>query len=147
MIKNLQKTLLRIKLRTGKVKKNSGGFVMLFAVTLSAILLSIALGISNIAFREVRFSTNARDTNDAFFAADTGAENALFRDKTGTAIPEVFPIFNLGSTNQGCVKVTVIKNSPPVIPATTIISKGYNKTIGNCDPSSNIVERQIEVNY
>ena len=123
------------------------GFVMLFAVTLSAILLSIALGVTNIAFKELRFSTNARDTNDAFFAADTGIENALFKDKTNIAIAEVFYIFNLGSTGQSCVKVTVTKNAPSV-PATTIISKGHNKTIGsNCDPSPDIVERQIEVNY
>src|SRR3989338_669621 len=76
------------------IKKNKGrvpyeakgfrsGFVILFAVTLSAILLAMALGISNIAFKEVRFGTNARDPNDAFFAADTGLECSLFNDKKG----------------------------------------------------------------
>src|SRR3989338_6549604 len=64
-----------------KSKKNKG-FVLLFAVTLSSILLAIALGVSNVAFRELRFSTNARSTNDAFFAADTGIECALNYDKS-----------------------------------------------------------------
>src|SRR3990167_1349437 len=77
-----------------KIKKLKSGFVILFAVTLSALLLSIALGVANIAFKELRFGTSARDTNDAFFAADTGIECALLYDKsdqaqnafTGTAI-------------------------------------------------------------
>ena len=64
-------------------RERSGGFVLLFAVTLSAILLSIALGVSNITFRELKFSTNARDTNNAFFAADTGAECAEYYDGAG----------------------------------------------------------------
>ena len=54
-----------------KIKKNKG-FVLIFAVTLAAILLSIALGISQIALKEIKFGTSAKDTNDAFFAADTG---------------------------------------------------------------------------
>ena len=62
-----------------KIKKNIG-FVLLFAVTLAAIILSITLGITNIAYNEVRFSSNARDTNDAFFAADSGLECASLYD-------------------------------------------------------------------
>lgn len=61
--------------------KNNKAFVLLFAVTLSAILLSVALGVSNIAFKEVKFSTSAKDTNDAFFAADTGIECAAYYDR------------------------------------------------------------------
>jgi hypothetical protein len=120
-------------------QKQSSGFVLLFAVTLSAILLSIALGVSNITFRELRFSTNARDTNDAFFAADTGLECAEFYDKStshifeeggGTSIKCIgnhditvtrgfegdsnaffwsFTLSGLNSGGQGCANVTVDK--------------------------------------
>ncbi|MDR3519620.1 MAG: hypothetical protein P4L63_01900 [Candidatus Pacebacteria bacterium] len=62
-----------------KIKENRG-FVLLFAVTLAAIFLSIALGVGQIALKENNFSTSAIDTNDAFFAADTGVECALFYD-------------------------------------------------------------------
>lgn len=61
--------------------QRSRGFVILFAVILASIILAITLGISNIALRELKFSTSAKDTNEAFFAADTGAECALFNDK------------------------------------------------------------------
>lgn len=62
-----------------KIKKNNG-FVILFAVTVSAILLAIAIGVANISLKEIKFGTSAKDTNEAFFAADTGAECALYND-------------------------------------------------------------------
>lgn len=54
------------------------GFVLLFAVVLVSIILSISLGVSNITLKELNFSTSARATNDAFYAADTGVECALY---------------------------------------------------------------------
>ncbi len=153
--------------------KKNRAFVILFAVTLSALLLSIALGISNIAFREVRFSTNARDTNDAFFAADTGIECAFINDKstsnsfrgsgTGsiqclggnvtvnntTSLLYDFKLAGLGSQNKGCAIVSVDKRASVYV----ITSKGYNNGGGGsapnwtCNPTANAVERQIESRY
>jgi hypothetical protein len=151
-----------------KLKKNKG-FVILFAVTISAIILSITLGITDIAFQEIKFSTSVKDTNNAFFAADTGAECALVNDKTSGSVfvegtsPSItcndnsmiatespalywsFIIPNLGNEGEGCAKVTVNKS---VVPNTTIISKGYNIGSPDCNSnSSNLVERELELNY
>ncbi len=142
-----------------RIKKNKKGFVLLFAVTISAILLAVALGVANIALKEVRFSTNARDTNDAFFAADTGIESTLFKDKTTSNYSApgsgsnswIETIGGLGSVNQGCVKINVTKIASPV--STTFVAKGYNNGSGGsspnwtCVPTTNSVERQLEVNY
>ena len=151
-------------------KGSRSGFVILFAVTLSAILLSIALGVVNIALKEIKFGTSGKDTSDAFFAADTGAECALFNDKStsnsfvpsgGTGNVQClgglisinkdpsfdiwsFTISGLGSGGQGCTKVTVDKT---LVLMTNIISNGYNNGGGSCVQSSNTVERQIELNY
>jgi len=156
-----------------KIKKNKG-FVILFAVMLSSILLAIALGVSNIAFREVTFGTSAKDANDAFFAADVGAECALFYDKSlpannaftvgqsfagpmncaGSHVALVgdtgpswsFDVVGLGSNGKSCAKVTVDKSIEPI----TIISKGYSSdNIGDtsCTPLSNSLERELEVTY
>jgi Tfp pilus assembly protein PilV len=132
-------------------KKNKG-FVILFAVTISSILLTIALGVANIALKEIKFGTNARDTNEAFFAADTGTELALFNDKStsssyasGSYTP--FSVFGLGSTGQGCTYVTVDKTSPPT---TKVIAKGYNTGVnmsGVCTSVSNSVERELKTTY
>ena len=135
------------------------GFVILFAVTISSILLSIALGVASVAFRELKFGTSARDSNDAFFAADTGAEYALVHDKSasssyvpapGTNQSWSFVVSGLGSLGSSCAKVTVSKDTTTNPPYTysTIISKGYNVGDALCDSSSsNRVEREIKLNY
>jgi len=69
-----------------KIKKNKG-FVILFAVVISSIILSITLGVANVTLKEVKFSTSAKETNYSFFAADTGIECALFNDKPPSAFP------------------------------------------------------------
>ena len=151
--------------------KNKKGFVVLFAVTLAAILLSIALGIATVAEKEVKFGTSAKDANDAFVAADTGVECALFYDRTsagenaftgsssmscnGSAVTIAetpayfwtFSLYGLGSAATSCARVTVDKTNPP---ETHIISKGYNMEsgAGACNPGNpSRTERQLEVTY
>ena len=150
------------------------GFVILFAVMLSSILLAIGLGVSNIAFREVKFGTSAKDANDAFFAADTGVECALLNDKEGSTSfsntisgeiqcalqtvnlvgdNETFWTFNivvLGSNGRSCAQVRVDKDI--ILGTTIIVSKGYSSDDQNsdntsCNPSSNSLERELEVIY
>ncbi len=138
------------------IKKNidkKNGFVVLFVVMLSAIILSITLGISNVALKEVQFAISAKDANDAFFAADIGAECALFLDKDPLTSPFVgasiqpncagidispiliddrlinLKIFDFGIIlGQKCVLVRVEKtiDGTGIITATKINSKGYN---------------------
>ncbi len=150
--------------------QRSGGFVILFVMVISSIVLAVTLAIANISYKEIMFSTSAKDTNDAFFAADTGAECALNYDKTapvdnaftGTASMNCagssitlngsnpnwnFIVSGLGSNGQGCAKVTVDKS---ISPLTTIIAKGYNNggsVVGSCTQGLNNVERQIELTY
>mgnify|MGYP001594323682 CR=1 FL=1 len=157
-----------------KIQKNKKkGFVILFAVVATSIILSVSLGIANIAFKEIRFYTSVKDSNNAFFNADTGVECALMNDKndtitafpvggtTGTVrclgnnitVSGSSPIWNFvvsqlgdGSSPKGCAKVTVNKTNP----STEIISKGYNEggtTLGACTPLANTLERQLRVTY
>lgn len=144
-----------------KIQKNkkNRGFVILFAVTIAAILLSIALGVANIALKEVKFGTSGRDTNEALFAADTGMERVLFLDKPPTSPyviedPELTDswtviVSGLGSAGAGCAIVLIGKDNttPPL--KTTIISKGYNNGSGvsTCTPGPNSIERQLESRY
>lgn len=151
--------------------KNKKGFVLLYTMIVSSIILSVALGIINIALKESKFSVSAKATNEAFFAADTGAECALFYDKTdpaknaftGTAVMTCannnivlsssggvwsFSVSGLGDSLNSCANVTLTRDVDTGI--TTIISKGYNKANFDgsyCNPLSNSVERELEVNY
>ena|SRR3990167_9528157 len=151
-----------------KIKKNRG-FVLLFVVMLSSIILAITLGVADISLKEIKFSTSARDTNEAFFAADTGAECALFYDKStvnafinpspstiicngntvrlnGSDPSWNFVVSGLGSEGKGCAEVAVDKSDSGSIcnSPTCIVSKGYN----DCNiPNSGRVERQLELSY
>ncbi len=63
--------------------KQNRGFIILFAVTISSILLAIGLGVASITLKEFNFSGIGKKANEAFFAADTGIECALVNDQFG----------------------------------------------------------------
>ncbi len=161
-----------------KIKKQKNrAFVILFAMMISSIILMIALGITNIATKEIKFSSSAKDTNDAFFAADTGAECALRNDRTDNPLVSFteegiyvnclgnntinttfnnnpkpnwnFTVSGLSFNERWCANVKVIKdNTNPNNIITTIVSKGYNTGDPSaCVQTENSVERQIELNY
>lgn len=154
---------------------NKRAFVLLFTIVVSSIILAIALGVTNIAFKEAQFGTSAKDTNESFFAADVGVECALLYDKStvnrftnpdpggniscaGADISVTpnpsnndasysfsFTVPSLGSSGGGCAKVTVSKTN---IPSTNITSKGYNLGGAACNSTSaSLVEREILVSY
>ena len=143
-------------------------------MTLSSILLAIALGVANIALKEIKFGTSAKDTDDAFFASDTGVECALYNDKqasnsfvasggSGTVsclnrnipISGAYPSWNfvvtgLGSTGLYCANVSVVKDAVTHAPSvvTTVTSKGYNIGDSSClSTNPDRIEREIIVSY
>lgn len=140
------------------------GFVILFTVLIASIVLAIALGIASVSFREVLLSSTARDGEYAFFAADTGAECALYWDIREGAFGETLvtpecrgnevemlatsPVrFRFDTNIAGCAVVTVDKSDPTV---TKIESLGYNVACQTLDISplpARVVERAIRVTY
>jgi len=159
MIKNLFKN---------KRNKYNKGAVLFFAIMVSIILFIFTAGVLNIATKELNFSTSGKNSNIAFYAADSGIECALYNDmrtkdvftEKGTMLPSCFNeeikfdegypvfkfrVFNLGPDTQACAIVTVDKRFPP---STKIISKGYDIGGKDCNPLGlNSTERAIEVNY
>lgn len=57
------------------------GFVVLYTVLVSSVVLLIAIGISNISSKELALSATAKDGYKAFYAADAGIECALYHDR------------------------------------------------------------------
>jgi len=150
--------------------KNKRGFVLLFAISLAAILLAIAVGVTNVAEKEIKFGTSARDTGQAFLAADTGVECAIFHDKSlVSSFPVVgmetsvtcanslvpltfeqtlnggiyyFTLPGLGNDLKGCAQVSVEKDnvSDSTATQTIIRAKGYNLG-GDTDCESTSISR------
>ena len=52
------------------------GFAMLFTVLIVSIILTIALGISSVSYKQTLLSGMVRDSQIAFYQADSGAECA-----------------------------------------------------------------------
>jgi hypothetical protein len=156
-----------------KNKNFNKGFVMLFSVVISSMLLAIALGVSNISIKQFNFSTSLREANKAFFAADVGTECALyfdsmtpsaygnltpplatecagnFVDVSGNNVTWVFALTNLGADGRSCANVSFSRfNNPPFV---RIVSSGYSANADNtnnsCLPSSMSLERELRVNY
>ncbi|MDQ3244759.1 MAG: hypothetical protein M3P22_00195 [bacterium] len=71
---------LKNKISFFKRLKQNKGFALLFVIVISSIILSVALGLADVSYKEILFSTSNRVSNDAFYAADTGVECALYWD-------------------------------------------------------------------
>ena len=62
------------------------GFALLFAVLVASVLLSIGMSIFNLTVKELLLSSSGRESQFSFYAADTGAECALYWDFKGLYI-------------------------------------------------------------
>jgi Tfp pilus assembly protein PilX len=63
-------------------KKNKG-FTVLFAVIVSALVLAIGISIANITLKQIRISSLGRESQIAFYGADSGAECVMYYDLVG----------------------------------------------------------------
>jgi hypothetical protein len=63
------------------------GFAMLFTVLIVSLILSIAIGISNITFKQTILSSLAKDSQIAFYQADAGIECGMYYDVNQGAFP------------------------------------------------------------
>ncbi len=63
--------------------KSRRGFTLLIAVVFTAVVLSVALALADIAYRQVILASTARQSQYAFYAADSALECALYWDQRG----------------------------------------------------------------
>lgn len=59
---------------------NQNGYVLLFSILISSIILAIGMGIANITTKSLALRSAGSDSQFAFYAADGGAECALLWD-------------------------------------------------------------------
>jgi hypothetical protein len=105
MKKNIFKNLI-------SKNKNQKGVVVLFAVLVAVLLVSIAATIISIAIRQTVLSSTGRESQYAFYAANTALECALYWDlnppeplNSGDPLRYVFPA-TFDPLNQEMIKET-----------------------------------------
>ncbi|MBI2120096.1 MAG: hypothetical protein HYT94_00550 [Parcubacteria group bacterium] len=157
-----------------KYRQNMGGFVMLYAILVSTVILVIGLSLLGILIEQIPLSGIERESSLSFYAADSGMECALYGDSDAVT-PSLgafhdAPVggschlhtydFDVTFPSEGtCVSVTVTKVMkdedlsavPPVLEeavTTNIQSRGYNTV---CPPAASAkpwrLERGIKVDY
>ncbi len=62
------------------------GFTLLFAILVSIMILAVGASIINIALKQVVLSGAGRESQFAFYAANTGLECALYWDLNGSVV-------------------------------------------------------------
>ncbi|OHA92510.1 MAG: hypothetical protein A2665_02645 [Candidatus Zambryskibacteria bacterium RIFCSPHIGHO2_01_FULL_46_30] len=147
------------------------GFTLFIALVVMGTLLLITAGIASLATRQALISASNRESQHAFYAADTGIECALYWDvKNPTGISAFATSTSSNITCDGtpatvggggdsnptsifsfiltpdpyCVAVAVTKVYISGVLRTTIESQGYN----TCDLSNpRRVERAVRATY
>jgi len=149
----------------------SRGFTLLISVLVSSILLALGLAIFNIASKELTLSSSSRESQFAFYAADSGIECALYWDyqedafstsspmqpsckgapvtdysinfDSGTGIYTTEFSFILGGgETTPCTDVIVTRTENPK--RTSVVAAGYNTCV-TTNPRR--IERAIRVQY
>ncbi|MAQ77090.1 hypothetical protein CL684_01020 [Candidatus Campbellbacteria bacterium] len=70
-----------------KLNSDKKGFVILFAVLISSLILLMAVGIFNVTQKSSILSSSSRESQLAFYAADATLECALYVDLKGIGSP------------------------------------------------------------
>jgi Tfp pilus assembly protein PilX len=111
------------KLKAKKLLSNKSGFALLFAVLTASLLLTIGLSIFGISFKELTISTAARESQVAFYAADSARECALYWDVKKGDFPACL--------NSGCTQMTAPANVTSLIKCNGASTSFITSTPGN----------------
>lgn len=151
--------------------ESQNGFTLFISLVVAGVMFLIATGVVNLAVKQSLISSSGKDSQAAFYAADTAMECALYWDvknpsgtsafatTTGTQIECNKDASNptnqwvVGGSSQSvvnpitflpepyCAKLTVTKNADG---STLIEALGYN----TCDPTNGRrVERAVRATY
>ncbi len=65
------------------------GYVILFSILITAIILTIIIGIANVSFRQHQFTTQVTQSTKAFYAAETALECIQAIDNKGLFVYDI----------------------------------------------------------
>lgn len=141
-----------------KNKKNNfkkRGFTILFAVIVSSLVLAIGISIGSITLKQIKISILGRDSQVAFYSADSGSECVMYHDlinkyfatssDSATAIPapaleiscfdQLFPITSVETDSESATTTIIMKDeaTSPNICAKVTISKYDSDNDGYSD--------------
>ncbi|MDO8564514.1 MAG: hypothetical protein Q7R88_00800 [bacterium] len=165
-----------VKSQQLKVKSLQKGFTLLFAVLVGSLLFSIGIAIAHVAVREIILSATAKGSEGAFYAADGGAECALYWDLEmagtfpmtsasprprntivcgGVSVPLTFVSSNAVAATttfsapfySSCTEVLVAKGAPQGGSREYTVIESRGRNICGTNENPARVERALRVRY
>ncbi|HXK39131.1 MAG TPA: hypothetical protein VJ043_03525 [Candidatus Paceibacterota bacterium] len=157
------------KLRTTNYElRTNRGFTLLLAALVASITLAIGVSIFEITQKQVILSSLGRDSQFAFYTADTGAECALYYDVRhgyfGTSTPPADAVCDSQTLSMSgrapslpytisfqfepgglCAQVSVEKSSSN--PQTVIHADGYSTNCASITTNPRALQRSVEIKY
>jgi hypothetical protein len=149
--------------------RNEKGFTILLAALVTSLVLTLGISIFSVAQKQVILSSLGRSSQYAFYAADTGAECALYWDvrfdyfsstsPSGitpacdgaalvlTGAPGALP-YTMGfefEPNGYCSQVSVTKSATD--PKTIIHADGFSTPCAEISLSGRSLQRSVELSY
>jgi len=146
--------MIKLKIKEINTKDRRRGFAMLFAVLTASLLLTIGISIFNISLKELLISTAARESQVAFYSADSARECALYWDVKNGKFPacrdQVCSTDNMTAPIVNSLSSIVCNGKTAVLTYTTDSSIGkitysssstdpFIKYGGELDPEADII--------
>lgn len=102
-----------------RAAKQEAGFALLMTLIVVGVVISVGVAILDLSIKQVRLSTNARESEVAFHAANAGMECARYwRRASGTEMERGEPI------NPVCFGVAASPNTRLTVPGADIVGDG-----------------------
>lgn len=164
--------ILNNMINTFKKIKKQNGYAILFTVVIVSAISVITAGLSNTAYKQLILSSLAKDSQSAFYQADTAEECALYADRINpsniinlggvwtcggasldvagsmTAGYTILPISAILNSTAPCFRIDVTKTNRTVGPDTFIDTKISSKGYNICNTSNlRTVEREVIVKF
>jgi len=154
----------------GGTRARQAGFTLLLTSLVASLMLTIAASMFTLVQKQIILSAIGRDSQFAFYAADSGAECALYWDFRHSAFSSVTPFTtavcdgeSLGTItfagygtpmefeyepNGYCARVSVTKAAPVNgVSRTTIYARGYSSSCASIETNARALERAVELYY
>jgi len=153
---------------TPSTANSSPGFTLLLAALIASIVVALGISIFRLAQKEITLSSIGRDSQFAFYAADSGSECALYWDLRhawfGSTVPATsatcdgetlnasgrsavlpYTVSFQYEPNDLCTQVSVTKSS--MHPRTLIHADGYSVRCDTITTSPRALQRSVEIRY
>jgi hypothetical protein len=115
-----------------KEKKNTeGGFVMLYAILFTSVVLSIGFGLLELLVGQVSLSGTERESLSSFAAADSGLECAVYWD----TVTDSFRSGTVVTCNSNSISCN---GNPITVSSPSSVSLGSGLTKTTCTFSANL---------